>query len=249
MNRFYKTYKYRDAIWVWQPRKVGSTTISRSLDNANIANVHMHELMTLKDNPEYDFIWKSHVDYLQAYYNKNEQPLKIITLVRDPISRALSDFFQHFTEMVVELNVDNDIKKNAEDFIINDLQTNYQFEWFNKEIKALTGVDIYQYPFDSDSGYVWIKADKCEILILTLEQLNNNIDILKTFVANDNISLESTNIGSEKHYKYIYKQIKKSFALPSKMVEDYYLNNPYFAHFYTKEERERFLIKYKDNLI
>ena len=118
------------------------------------------------------------------------------------------------------------------------------FCFCDRELKEATGINIYQYPFDKEKEYAWIKEGNIEVLALTLEKLNENVEVLGEFVEKPDIKLQNANVGDEKQYKYIYEGLKKDIRLPSAVVKSQYKNNPLQDHFYTEEEKERFLRKW-----
>lgn len=129
----------------------------------------------------------------------------------------------------------------ASEYIVEYLDNNDEFAWFDLELKEATGIDIYQYPFDKENGYAWIKEGNIEILVLTLEKLNENVEVLGEFVGKPGIKLQNANVGDDKQYKYIYEGLKKDIRIPVRVMESQYKNNPQLDHFYTEEEKERFL--------
>ena len=116
------------------------------------------------------------------------------------------------------------------------------------EIKELTGIDIYKYPFDKEAGYACIKEENVEILILKLETLNKNMKILGEFVGCENIDMVKGNDGVEKYYIYIYNEIKKSIKLSRDLFISQYEQNTRFNHFYTEKEKQSFYKKWEKNI-
>lgn len=243
-----KIYEYPEAILVWQSKKVGSKTICKTLDSIGIKNVHLHELMNTEDNDlEIIAIKEANAKFLKQYVRKRIQKIKIITLVREPIARAVSEYMQEFSQMVINLNIDKNVIKGCEEFVANKISSNYEFNWFDEEIKELTGVDVYSYPFNKKEGYGWIKEKNIEILILKLEMLNKNFNILGEFVGNRDLKLINDNIGEEKHYTYIYNEVKRGIRLPRTIVEKQYKDKK-FLHFYSDNEAQKFMRYWQDFL-
>jgi len=81
-------------ILVYQPGKVGSTSVSNSLSQAGIMNTKLHYLnTTLLDTERYnEKIQHTLTNYIENYKRliKSNKPIKIITLIREPISRSIS---------------------------------------------------------------------------------------------------------------------------------------------------------------
>lgn len=242
--------KYRNPILIYQPAKVGSTSIKVSLDKYNIENVHIHNIMKNKGH-NVDFK-PSIVELLneqskilrKSLLGKN---LKIITLVREPVARSLSHFIQEFNENYIVINVDEGLPLAANKFVLEQLKTNYEFEWFNNELKQFTGIDIYEFPFDKERGYLLIKKDNIEILVMKVEKLNDNLDVIGEFVGVQDFELINKNIGSEKYYRYVYQKLKRDFNISQEILYKHYENNKYFRHFYSDEEKAMFLKKWDVN--
>lgn len=56
------------------------------------------------------------------------------------------------------------------------LDVGNEFVWFDVCMKELTGLGIFQYLFDRETGYGLIKEGKWEILVLKTESLNANTE-------------------------------------------------------------------------
>ena len=239
-------------VIVYQPAKVGSSTICSTLNAANIENVHIHYLMDnsvkIKELPK-DFVdlFTQYSAILREKILNSKENVKIITLVREPISRAASWFMEWFDKDCVVRETDYKIDVALSEFVKTQLESNYEFEWFDKEIKELTGIDIFMYPFDKEKGCSWIKVKNIEILILKMEKISDNLDMLESFVG-CKLKLQSANVGLQKHYKYIYEELRKNFRISKEDIEKHYIQNSKLNHFYSLEEKNGFLEKWKNNI-
>lgn len=236
---------YPNAIIVYQAKKVGSCTIHRALKREQIPSVHVHYLTKHRGVPAID----GGLEYLRKRIK--EDGVKIISLVREPIARGLSYFMQGFTWDFVSPDrcLSPDIEAEACRWVSDLLEENEEFEWFDREIKELTGIDVYQYPFDREQGYAWIKEGKTEILLLKTETLRQNVDKVGEFVGCPGIELVDQNVGSDKAYKYIYQQLKNNFKVRADAVQKQYENNVKYSHFYSQEETKVFLEKWSSHII
>lgn len=243
--RFMELCKKPHAILIYQPAKVGSNTIFQTLEKAKIETVRLHEIVARTEIEMLDNMYGC----LSREYETER--VKIITLVREPIGRALSGFMQCFhSAFVLKFeDVNQTLEEQASKLVIDLLDTNDEFLWFDKEIKRVTGVDIYSYPFDEEAGYTWIKKDNIEILVLKLEKLRENVAVLGEFVGKPDIKLVNGNVGSEKHYKYIYEELKKRIKIPARLLDSQYKNNWQMDHFYTEEEKEEFRKKWSEYVL
>lgn len=119
---------------------------------------------------------------------------------------------------------------------------------FDKELKDLTGIDIFDYPFDKEKGYTWIKKENVEILVLKTEKMNENEDIVAQFVEKPGLKYVNARIGEGKFSKYIYRELKQKFCVSADVLEKQYSNNPQVDHFYSEEEKAEFRQKWKNKI-
>ena len=256
-QRWIRCINNSDSVLVYQPAKVGSLTIEKSLDEIHIPNVHLHYFnAAYNDNLTDDEVSRYFECYKDAIY-KNER-LKIITLVREPISRDLSHMFQdieicgpcivlevegRYIDVCVEW-----ISSKAYEFNNNNRDYGYQFDWFDHELKAVFGVDIFEYPFDKEKGYSVIKQNNIEVLVMKLEKLNSLESVIGDFVGAPHFKLVNANESSNKTYKYLYQNVREAIKVPREVVDLYYKGNPRMDYFYTEEEKAEFLKKWQNNI-
>lgn len=232
---------------IYQPGKVGSSTVYETLVNEGLSAAQVHVIVQNTKIEE----TKRIAEYYTEVYRKYKKHVKIITCVREPIIRQLSYFVQTFTQNFIRATLleDLNLAENAVRFMVNGLDINKEFVWFDEEIKELTGVDIYQYPFDKEKGYTLIKEGNIEILVMTLEQLNDNVKVLGDFVGKPSLKLCNSNVADEKHNKYIYKELKERIKLPARVLDSQYRDNPKLDHFYTEEHKKQFYQKWNKYVI
>lgn len=216
-------------IIIYQMGKVGSTTIYNSLRAAKIPNpvFHLHVLSddghqlsvldyqrTRPDKPFYDHI--RHSQIIRSKLTDKNIKWKIITLVRDPIAREISDYFQTLKRKSPESFDDNENLKDitstietlSENLINFDETTDVACTWFDRELKTVFGIDVYAYPFDRAKGYKTIDNPRAEVSILRLEDLNQCSNILTEFLgARTPIKIINKNIGSQKNMPHNIKKL------------------------------------------
>lgn len=243
-------------ILVYQSTKVGSVTVHASLYYAGVNAEHIHYLNGSWYKPL--SLKKINFDIEQKQEERdllrNLEKVKIITLVREPISRDISFFFQlvnynlaikeryHLPDMLTAINRYIDDFSNFE-------KLGYQFEWFNHEIKEVFGVDIYNYEFDKERGYQIIYDKNVEILAIKMEKLSQCEEIIGQFANLKDFKLNRGNSASDKLYSFAYEEVKEQIRIPRKIVDRYYKNNPAMDHFYTENEKAAFLKRWEKNIV
>jgi glutamate mutase epsilon subunit len=122
------------------------------------------------------------------------------------------------------------------------------FEWFDVELKAVFGIDVYDYPFDREKGYSIIEQDNVEVLVIKLEKINSLEQVIGDFVEVSDFKLINSNVSDKKPYKYLYKNMREEIRIPREVVDRYYKNSPRMKHFYTEEEINMFYKKWEKNI-
>ena len=242
-----------NVILVFTYPKTGTYTITKSLYELNIFADSLHWMASHFVTA---FLEQHKKEYIKIL--KSRKLVKIITMIRDPISAKLSLIFQRLTPskyreygFVVIPPGTSFAKSVAEVMASRRLAKSdtmcEQFDWFDNELKAISDIDVYANPFDREKGYSIIKRNNVESLVMKLEKLNSMEQVIAEFVGAPRFKLKNDNEGDNKPYKYLYKQIKKAIKIPRETF-DFYYKDPRMSHFYSEDEIAGFLNKWKDNI-
>ena len=250
----------------YQMGKVGSSTIQASLEalDLNWPVYHVHFL-----NPErvreieqqrrrffrtekqglLKRPWLS--EFLLEEIKKKDRRWKIITLVREPIARNISTFFENLEIRERHGNNVFNVKSDYYGFDVDVELENVQplidlfFErlvhdrpltWFDDEIKSVFGIDVFEGVFLRDKGYKIITADNADLLLIRLNELDQCAAVaFKEFLDIDEFTLVQTNVGSNKDYAALYKAFKKAICLPEDYINKMY-DSRFTRYFFSDEE-------------
>ena len=207
-------------VLIYQMGKVASSSIYRSLVKYYSGGVfHSHAL---------DSENSTHVKLLN-YGKSNNQKLKLISLVREPISRNISAFFQNFQERYADL-VRNDSVSEMMKVFIDSYPHDIPLQWFDQRMKVDFGIDIYNHPF-SHEGYTIVENDVAELLVMK-HDLNNDLksNLVSDFIGISSFQILNKNVSSKKSYDRLYKEFKK-LSLPQPYINQMY-DSKYMRHFY-----------------
>ncbi len=252
------------SIYLLQPGKVASSTIVESLRGNNFEIYHQHMLAY---NPN---MFNGHLEkeWNWVISKFKQKKLKIITGVREPLSRDYSAFWQPFSEdlctaYLLEPIIDSNfytMYQNYLELLVNKttdavlgnrkIMTWYdEFEWFNTHIKETLDIDIYDYNFDKELGYTIIQKNNCEIFLFKAEMIDKIMPKLFKFANLPPESpIKNANLSSEKWYALAYESFKQKLKLPQEYVDHYYKNNRYVDHFYSAAEKEKFMSKWQKHI-
>ena len=259
------TNAFRDTstppILVYQMGKVGSSTVFASLKEAGVRNsiLQLHflsgDLRRLRkahirvgiDPPPYHIFLGEAVR--RELLTRPGFPCKVISLVRDPIARVVSDLFQN-PEFAAERlkTVDNTVDgKKAQSFLKQEFMKpdifKYLNEWFDRELKEVFGIDVYSEPFSVDSGFVVYRRKNVEALIIRTESLSEEgPEAISEFLKLDGpLVLKQINVREVSEEAAVYKRVLEEFRLNRATCREIYANNKSVKHFYSKSMIEEFV--------
>lgn len=266
-------------ILVYQMGKVGSSSVVKSLKAQNFLtyNVHTFDPYYLnKDQQLYknEFVpgrlnaktlWDALLFRKQLSSRFYGKPVKIITLVRDPVARNISHFFQWPNMIMAQIdgkyhlrspsfNYDVIVEADGiEDQLAQLFMTKFKLHerpliWLDNELKHHFGIDVYRSDFPKDKGYSIFREGNTEAILIKLERLGEVAgEAFRKFLDIQSFELVSANIGQEKNTSGIYERFLNSIKLPSKYLDTMY-NSRFAAHFYTEEELNKFRARWSHPL-
>lgn len=219
-----------EIIIVYQKGKVASSSVYYSIKNYNRNVLHAHTLADIGDTDD---------DLLKLLNLKSG---KIITLVRDPVARRISEMWQNISNWTrYSATVDF---HEIEHYYFKKGFEKGDMEWFDEQIKRIFKIDIFDYPFDIERGYSVIKQGNIEILLIKMEKLNKLEDVIGEFLGIKDFKLQNYNLGKEQPYRFAFQEYKESFYLSKDELENIYNNFIYTKYFYSEEERKDFCNKW-----
>jgi hypothetical protein len=240
-------------VLIYQMGKVGSQTLQHTLDNCGIPCISVHGL-------SYEGI-----DYTErtAGITRDTQdrrsirrlidltrgrvPWTVVTLVRDPVARLVSDAFQNGHRYLPNAPLESGTLAFGAvvDFIHRrcrglDLLSNTEFcTWFDRELREVFEFDIFSVPF-TGAGYQVYRTAHANILLMKLETLNETIrPAIREFM---NVSIElqvNSNVGAVKAYRRLYDLVLNTLTIPGEDLDRIY-QAKYVRHFYSPAEIEGF---------
>ncbi|OOB78196.1 MAG: hypothetical protein BEN19_00200 [Epulopiscium sp. Nuni2H_MBin003] len=108
-------------------------------------------------------------------------------------------------------------------------------------------VNLFDYPFDKESGYSIIQHNNLEIFIYQLEKLNDIIPHLSKWTGVEFNELVLGNVGADKWSADTYKKAQKDIKF-SKEYFDRCFNEQYVHHFYTESDINKFKKRWKSHI-
>jgi hypothetical protein len=233
-------------VLVYQMGKVASKTIVATLEQHQSVQVfHTHLLSPgniKRRRRERDRASNRSLFMWEAIHNLVVLPqlhVKIITLVREPIGRNISAFFQGLDKRVgvEQAHINVPIRQLIDKFL-NDYPHSRPLNWFDDELRDVTDIDVFSMPFPSNMGYQRIQQGRFDVLIMRHDLPDTQkAKCLGEFLDISNMQVVRDNLSENKIYHDCYREFQKTIRLSPEYVEEM-LESKYARHFFPDEERE-----------
>ena len=230
-------------ILVYQMAKVGSTSVCRALKAAGFHPLHVHFLTREYHRSVTDMysdvgIKPTHYyleRLLRPYLTWTNHRLKVISLVRDPIARYVSGAFQW--PMSRELGSDRaeEMSRMLAERLSRPEALEYEFTWFDRELKTTLDVDVLGNPFRRDEGYGLYDGPRAQVLVVKLERLSELLPTVVSDFVGAPLQNVRANVRRQKGKGDLYAEVKRTFQVPAPVCEAVY-SHDWVHHFYTEAE-------------
>jgi len=237
---------------VYSAPKVASTAVThalQSVEGQTVFQVHVISaagIRTLREGMRRRGLHRMTQDVISledVAYALNEELIKprraarIVSLVREPIARNISFYFEVLDVLWKTERAHEQIRGER---LVAEFYERFTHErgidWFDNEFKPVLGIDVYEYPFPREKGFLRIDSGPYEILLMR-HDLDNRLKekCLAELIGVPRISLGPRNVGAEKPYAVAYRQLLNRIELTEDYV-DCMLNSKYARHFFGAEE-------------
>ncbi len=269
-KQFLRSHALRNPVYILQMGRVGSVSVVTAITQAyqeiqsdtpvyHSHYISIYEKVTERarqdlENPNLALADIERIDRVVREnlltQLKNNRPIKIISLVRDPVARNVSTFFFAFPQFVPDWK-----EKEAQNLLpastLNTIfESKRQFiqtalNWFDEQIKDTLGLDVYAVPFDTARGWQVYKKGQVELLLLRMEDLHRTgEDTLRKFLHLPHLNMVKVNTGEERDAYDLYRRFL-THPISREYLEMTY-STKLARHFYTDEEIERFIARWRN---
>lgn len=169
-----------------------------------------------------------------SYYSRDyvsPEPGEDYDLIRfdAQVDRVIDSFRVHFREHIGR------VKKGLDVVDVRELDLRRKLQeigvWFEKEFKAVHGIDVYQLDIGS-RPFVHFEERGTNFMLYRMETFAVNAgDLIAKLPLPKGASIISDNVSSTKDYAILYQRFREKFVPTSDMV-DYYYGSRFYRHFY-----------------
>ena len=262
---------------IFQMGKVGSKSVKRSLEalDLDMAIYHSHLLTkarireTEKQRKKFfrtqreSYLkrpWMNQFLRIQIDKGLQGKKWKIVTLIRDPVARNVSTFFENLEiqsynqkEFVIASDyyniaactIHSDEVQTLTELFFEKVRHDSPLEFFERELKGVFGVDVFATEFPKAKGYQIFKDLCADVLLIRLEDLDRCASrAFKEFLGIENFRLVHENIATQKIYGSLYSKFKEEIRFPGSYLDKFY-DSKLMKHFYSEQERSFFRDKWQ----
>ena len=229
-------------VLIYQMGKVGSTALQEAIPGAlHLHSLYGHDVCP----PRYGRMVASPLSKagrgasraIRRLALARRPEVRIVTFVRDPLERNISMFFQNLAHWLALDDVrhvrDTRIEWDAllADAFERSFNHEYALDWFDRELKRLTGIDVFARPFDAGQAATVFERGRYRVLLVRYERLREATARIADFVGTGSIDLARVNRGERKWYGALYAEFKRDYQAPPELLQRLY-DSRYARHFY-----------------
>ena len=226
---------------VYTMGKVASSSVAAAIEGAGLLCHDIHTLNSdyikgvAKKYLDHGEFPPRHICVSMAWRERdilNIRKCLYISLVRDPIARNLSAFFENHKAFLEGCNFsDLPSARKVLDNFINSYPHQLPSRWFDREYRTYLGIDVYKSDFDKSA--LFMATDGLIIFRVDLDDRKKS-EVLSNALGR-NLKIGRHNDGSRKVYADLYKAVSKLARFTPDFVDDMY-GTPFVQHFWSADE-------------
>jgi hypothetical protein len=109
----------------------------------------------------------------------------------------------------------------------------YPLDWFDRELKRLTGIDVYEHAFDRAAGCTKVDEGGVSVLIVRTDKLRECWHVVEEFCGHK-LELREDNRGARKWYGDVYAAFLEAYSVDADELDRIYASR--YARFFFSEE-------------
>ena len=214
---------------IYSSHKTSTQSLISILRNNKYNTIHCHKLLDLSISIPKNLISNDlFIKELKRYKEINNKKLKIISIIRNPIKRLISSFFQSCHTDEIHINKKNELNTTIMTNNIDELILNYNNKIQNNciaggvesldeistifNIKLIKKLRKQQKKTKTTKTYYYFNHDLFELFVLDYNKLIdiNNLNYLNNILNINCIINSKSNLSENKIYYDKYNETKKN---------------------------------------
>lgn len=225
-------------IIVYQMGRVGSVSIHSALEKQGLFSFHVHMLNPQWFAPELNKprSWK----WVYEHIISKQRPVKLISVVRNPIEVKISAFFKNLDRIMGKpmAHTAFSIDELIAAFHRTEGKGDFQFRWFDEQVRDVVGIDVFETPFPTEIGYQTYQHGNVDLLIVRSE-LADEVKgrAIAEFLGLPSLELRRLNRSNDHSYAKVRQQFDAEIKLNPEPL-DTWLSSRLVQHFFSVTEIE-----------
>jgi hypothetical protein len=246
-------------VLVFSLGKVGTTSLARAIELATgRETIHCHRVSAagtrrnrsnaiIENRRPFPHTWRGeYVRWRLALPAFRTGDWEIVCGVREPVGHLVSTVFQELGTVRRGDFESIDLTTIRDQVTERFTAGRTGLHWFDDELRAVTGIDVYATPFNRDQGWQIYESERFRVLVLRYEDLATSgpAAMLSMFGLEAEPVVPNANVGAEKSYGAVYRRFMDEVTLPQWLLDASYASRQ-ARHFYSPIELERFRARWE----
>jgi len=217
--------------------KVGSMAVVDAVERADLDGVEVFHTHRLVDHRNQDVVRERaglaprRTWYVSSALSRcvaeTTRDGVVLTVVRDPIERNVSGFFQTIERYLPDRRPINPASPPSAEHLVELFIERYPHRavtsWLDREITPHFGIDPYAAEFDAEKGYSLGRRGRWTIGIARHDAFPRAAEaMVAEALGVDGVQLLRRNTTGDKFVAPLVKEFKRQLVLPSQIVDDLY---------------------------
>ena len=213
---------------VYSSHKTSTQSLISTLNNNKLATIHCHIIDNFRANNNFKSLNNNQLKHyfmneLIRYKNINRKKLKIVSILRNPIDRLLSSFFQtHHSDKIHFFNIpekETIISKLNEEQILKIYCEDINNKTFFITGGAIESIDELSSIFNKDlikelkkhNDYYHVESELFELYVLDFNKIigGNSLEYINKCLKTNLKNISTFNLTENKLYYNKYKYVKE----------------------------------------
>jgi hypothetical protein len=154
-------------------------------------------------------------------------------MVRNPVERCLSAYFENFAHFRKQIVGDAEDPKTVFAHFLAVYPHSISLTWFDRELRDQVGIDIFKEHFDHDARYAWMPNHRT--LIFRSDCPDERKSAVLSEIFGTDITVTRSNEGDKKATGLLYAKVKSLVSYDEAFL-DKMLENRFTRHFWSEAE-------------
>ena len=221
-------------VLVYSAGKVGSMALAETVERGlGRRTVHLHfvtregrrldaaEAARFGTTPS-SHRWNADYAWVRTQLQRRRR-WEVVTGARDPVSRSISSVFETAGAYGLVRGGEGSLDVIHREVVRRIDVVAGRASWFDRELRAVCGVDVLARPFDVERGYEIHEHGRFRVLLVRFEDLRRvGGEALGTFLGVGAPELSSTNVAASKPYAELYERYRSTVRFPAPLLDRAY---------------------------